>query len=354
MTDPQSPAPDLVDRAVQALPPAPPPPPFARIRAALAHPPSGTGTPRRKTRAAWRIAAAAALIAALGLFALSGPRSENTPPDSHTAVVLGSGWAREAGPTSLATDTLLTAADGPAEVRWRHAGRGLRLLADAGTRLHVRAGHHVDLAEGRVWIEVEPARTLGANDVVVTAGAHTVQVVGTVFTVQALSGRAVQVDVVRGKVKVDQTPVAAGMTFVSGAAKPQQRPVAPWLPAPTLVLARGQAAPDEMVFSLQLQNRSAVTLPLPAPAGNRTALWVQWLDREGREVRSVPVRPTHVEGEEAWVRGDRALRLPPDAVRTLWIRFRAGDRPPGAYRCRALVRPAGTAPVLSNVLGLED
>ena len=335
---------DLYD----AMADAPPPPSFSRVERALRRSrPDAVVPVQRHAVPIWAMAAAAVLLAGVGLLFALKERGSDPTPTPPTTILIGDGWQM----TKTQHGLDYRAADAAAELRWQSEGRGIHLIADRGTTVRLDPdAAHVRLLAGRAWFEVEPARTLGAEDFRVSIEAHTVRVVGTVFTVDAARR---QVAVVRGRVEVDGTAVDHGHAWTQGAVAPRPGGAVSWLPRPTLTLAQNQERAGP-IFALTLRNESAVTVYLPAPAGDRSGLWMEWLDKDGQRLQSLPIRPQALEGDSAWLRGDRPVALAPRGERTLWIRFRAAERPAGAYRCRALVRPAGAPPILSNPLGLED
>lgn len=339
---------DLYD----AMPDAPPPPSFERI----------TLQTRADTRHNFVLLAVAAsifLAVGVGIWALF---PKDSPTEQTTAVVARSGWSWTFGDgrPHQADDTgviwgvrrgvLARTWNGPAELRWQSGGRGVHLIASSGTAIRWVSAETIEIERGHAWFEVEPARSLEADDFRVRFGDHTVRVVGTVFVVDANQGR---VEVVRGQVEVDGAGVSQDQRWAKGAVTAHKAAPIAWLPKAMLELGR-EAGRGEDVFLLTFRNPSAVTVRLPAPPGNRTGLWMEWLDKQGQRLKSLPIPPQALEGDRKWLWEGQDVDLPPGGERTVWIRFRAAERPAGAYRCRALVRPAGAPPVLSNPLGLEE
>ena len=337
---------DLYD----AIPDAPPAPAFETVGV--------DATPPARQGWAWTwIAAAAAVLIGIGAVGWWVFREVDDLDSVQTATVrVGANWmaSTDRSQTPVSEGALTTrpaavfsAVNGPAEARWQSGGRSVHMIANVGADVTWRSASHVHIEEdGPVWFSVEPARSVRAPDFVVTYGDRTVRVVGTEFVV---APRADRVAVLRGQVEVNSSPVAAGERWSQGGVAKLAAPeVMDWLPRATLTLAHENGAAGD-VFLLTFRNPSAVTVGLPVPAPNRPGLWMEWLDRTGKRLKSLPIPPGAVEGN-AWQDG----ALPPQGARTVWIRFRATERPAGAYRCRALVRPTGAPLVMSNPLALED
>lgn len=340
---------------------APAPPPVERVLSALPARQAARG-PRRSAGPAARrrvLAAAALVLVTVGGLALWAAGRGAEPPPVPEARTRGA-WERTASGGAPAVLTLGGLDPGQVDVAWpgfardgrRVPARRARLVAAPGTRLALASDAsgpaRVDLERGRLWIDVPPVPGAPRLLVVDTPGG-TVEVVGTLFEVAYDGATGLAVRVARGAVRVGGQVLDAGASWPAGASSSGfERPA--WLPVPTVTLAAAAGPPDAETVHLDVRGPGTVDLDLPPLGGDGHGAWLEWVDPEGSVLRSVPVRGANVvEGPKGWLEGDPQA-LAAGARLRLTLRF---GRPPGlppAYRLRALLRPAGTAPWLSPAL----
>ena len=151
--------------------------------------------------------------------------------------------------------------------------------------------------------------------------------------------------------------VAAGERLVGGALKQHvQRPGA-WFRRPTLRLEAPGPGPhplrEALTLRLVFSNPSHLPMQLAAPAAARTPLWLSFETPEGKVLRDLPVLGGQVRAGADLLKPGRGLDLSPGESRVITLEILPPVGSPGAYRCRALYRPAGQQPLLSSTLAFE-
>jgi len=340
------------------LPPAPPAPPFARLAAALPD-----STPGRGPRAfpVWRVAALAAAAVLVGILLLD--RRSPAPGAGGTAadvlrVVPGVGLEVVRAGKRLAADAAGTARRGdvlactrPAEAR---LGERVRVVLDGGARLALEEGNAVTLVEGRAWFEVAP----GPFEIRTPYGP--VRVLGTAFDVDLRNGH-LEVGVVHGRVAAAGHEIGPGERLSEGrvaqVAGGAAGDVGTWFRRPVLRLEAESAGPHPrgtpLVLRLVFQNAGQIPWRLPGPGTARTAIWLGFETVAGRVVQEVPVLRTNVIAGADVLRPGPGEILAPGQMRSVTIKILPPVGSPGAYRLRALWRPAGRTSVLSTPLEFE-
>jgi hypothetical protein len=325
---------------------APPPPPFATLEAALPRArPARRATVLPSPRAAWALGAAlAVVVAGLALLLTSGPATEG-------AVIGRAGEGLEivaAGRTStrpatgaLRAGDVLTAAR-PAEA-W--LGERVRVVIDADARLELLGGEDVRLHAGRAYFEVAP----GPFRVRTPHG--DVKVVGTTFEV-SVAGGELAVYMASGSVEVAGRTLDAGMALDASGVGSFEGRVGDWFARPVLRLAveGGTARKGDVALRFTLENPGHVPIEVAGPEGVTAALWLQVRD-PASVVRDVAVAAAG-SGTGPLPSG-RPLRLGPRGSTSFTLRFGRPFDAEGAYRCRAMYRPDGESPLLSEELLVE-
>ncbi len=351
---------DPLARALDALPPSPVPPSAARVWEAV-HRDAALRARRRRT-----LAVAAGLFVGIGasLWIVRGRASDGRAPET---VVLGLGRAtapeawtlRRAGVRVDRWDGGVAPLDDleARDVAAIDLAAGAALAFEPGARVEVRSGARVVQRAGRVRYDVrhDPRRPF----TVVAAGVEIVDV-GTRFTVDVGPGDAIEgagtqgagtqgagtadigssgrarvlVTVEAGEVSVGgrRLGVGRGLAVVDG------RPVGEDWPVdarPVLALDVETANPragEPVICRVTLRNPTDAWLPIP-DAGTGGPVW---LEVTGPDEVRVPVRVTD------------AMRLPPRSPTAIpprgeavvRVQFERTFASPGAYRLRAVYRPA--------------
>ncbi len=301
-------------------------------------------SPRRTRRRRLVPATAAALAVALIVVALLVPRAP-----SARGIRAGEGVLRVGpqGTSSPANGRLEPGARVTApEVAEVDLGERGRIVLDGGTVLTLTRANEVTLNEGRAFFD------LGPGPFVVRTALGDVDVLGTAFEVD-LRGDGLQVAVEHGRVRVGDHVLAAGSRWAGGmrhdgGARPGaffRRPRLD-LAVPGPVRARGGAS-----LSLLLTNPTPVAFTVGEPEDVRAPVWLTIRGPDGA------VRDQALTGVvEQWglARGDHTdLGLPARTTRRADLVLENAFAEPGRYRCRAMYRPRGEAPVVSTELHIE-
>ncbi|MBL9087557.1 MAG: FecR domain-containing protein [Planctomycetia bacterium] len=337
---------DPLARALDALPPAPPPPPVAGVWEAARH----DGRVRARRRA--MLAVAAGLLLAVGVsVAVRPPGAGRTDATRSATVTLALGRTatpealvvRRGGEAMPRADEDLAPGD---DVEARDAAvvalaSGARLALEPGARLTLTSGARVAQHDGRVRYEVDhdPRRPF----TVVAAGVEIVDV-GTRFVVDvapratgeggsAPGGDRVLVTVEHGEVRVSGRALGAGLgrALVDGRAVGDDWPLDG---RPVLSLDVETANPtarEPVVCRVTLHNPTDAWLPLPAADAGPV-----WLEVVGPDGTRVPVRIT----EAMRLPPRSATAIPPRGEVVVRVQFERTFASPGAYRLRAVYRPA--------------
>jgi len=341
------------------LPPAPPPPAYARLAAALdddAAPdlrvlrlqrPEGA---RRRGLLGNVALAAAAVVVGLLLY-----RPWGSDREGGLYVVPGEGMelVRAGGAVPAPAQARVPARSGDvlrcaqaAEVRF---GDRVRVVLDGGAALRVEAEDALALERGRAWFEVAP----GAFEVRTIHGP--VRVVGTAFEVDLRSG-TLEVAVAQGWVIAGGHEILAEERLLHGRVGLDALGAGAWFRRPALHLSDG-GAPHALGRPLELRlgfrNPGRVPLVVPGPAAARTALWLSFEAPDGRVLGELPVLEANVTAGREVLQPGGSLELAPGSQHVLALKILPPFGSPGAYRCRALYRPAGQPGVLSTTLELE-
>lgn len=341
---------DLYDR----LPPPPPPRPFAWIRADL--PPrqadarGSSAAPRRPW--AWALGSVAAVVVAglalhLVLPGGNGVDGIGRAGEGLCACRDGDGVLRR-HPLLAVGDVLVAR-----EIVEAWLGPRVHLVMDDGTTLELLDETTVRLEKGRAFFEVESGpflvRTLFGD----------VRVRGTAFEV-AVGQDGLEVRVAAGRVDVAGRTIIAGTGLENGEIVALDGEVGPWFRRPRLGLASGGPVPPGRPVSLEfsLVNPGMLTVELSGPEGVRRALWLEVVDPTG-EVHDLPVSPNTFEptsearGNGGPLPPQGGYRLGPHERRRLVARFARPFTRRGTYRCRAMYRPEGEPPLLSEIVLVE-
>ncbi|MFO0933274.1 MAG: FecR domain-containing protein [Planctomycetota bacterium] len=341
---------DPIARALDAAPAAPPPPPVARVWEAVRL------DATRRARRRLVLAVAAGLCVAIGAGAwFAADRGGSGGP---AAVVVGLGRAaapeafvlRRAGAGAVPWDGVVAPWDDleAREAATLDLAAGATLALEAGARVVVASGARAVQAAGRVRYDVrhDPSRPF----TVVAADVEIVDV-GTRFVVDVApaepaaapgspsgSGR-VLVTVEEGEVRVGgaQGPsrrlgAGRGLALVGGVPTGEDWSVDARPVLHLDVETPNPRAGEPVVCRVTLRNPTDAWLPLPA-SGAGGPVWVEVTGSDG--VR-VPIRVTD------------AMRLPPRTPTVIpprgeavvRVQFERTFASPGAYRLRAVYRPA--------------
>jgi len=352
---------DPLARALDALPPPPPPPPLARVVAAV----DLVARQRARRWATTGIAAGLAVVVGAGVLAVGGGREGREGREGTiAAAVVGEALTPDTlvvrrGAGGAPAATALRSGD---DVEARDAGRvrldaRVTLTLDPGARVTLTSADEVAQAAGRVRYDVgahAPQVAPGAARAftVIAAGVRIVDV-GTRFLVDVgpTDGAGdpaarVLVTVEEGEVAVGGAaagaggPAAAGralragrgLAFVSG------QPVGDDWPTdarPVLTLDVETANPrvgEPVVCRVTLRNPTDAWMPLPTPDdGALLVVEIVGADGVARPVRvtdamRLPPRP--------------ASAVPPRGTTVVRVQFQRTFASPGAYRLRAVYRPA--------------
>ena len=354
-------------RRYDALPPAPPPPPADSLLARLDGPRRG---PAPRLAAAWqpRFAAAALLLLAVGFLAWQALDTAPSPNLGPVVAWQGTWRPPNEGGSRVATGTDVS----QVRVSWpgrppRHA----RLVASHGTAIRLGDAGHLQLEQGRLWVESPPSPS--AVPLVVHTPAGEVRVVGTRFELDLDEAAALRVRVDRGVVEVRPVEgpavrVEAGQVWSPAGLEAADTGLPAWHPRASIVLRAARWTADgALEVDAELHGDEGADVDLPLLGGGTSApAWIEWIDADGEVDRSLPLLPAHVTSEEGldtpsggspdlvarWL-GGQPDRLPVGASRRFTLRF-TGPLPSGsAYRLRALFRPSGAAPWLTRAIDVE-
>lgn len=229
-------------------------------------------------------------------------------------------------------------------------GERVRLVLDGGGSLRIDANDAVTLERGRAWFEVTP----GAFEVRTTHGP--VRVLGTAFEVDVRE-EALVVAVGHGRVAASGVEIRTGERLEGGVVHADARPAGAWFRRPALRLEHDGQSPHPLGTELSLRvvfhNPGQVPLVLPGPSAGRTALWISFETESGRILRELPVLEANVIRGRDLLREGAGVALEAGSQRALTLKILPPVGSPGAYRCRALYRPAGQPGVLSTPLDVE-
>lgn len=347
---------DDLDRLFDALPEAPPPPPFERVAARLAASGAeveGVGARLRllKRRLVVSAAAAAILVAAGLVFLTMRPRS-SSHPDSvvrrpvEVATLSGTVRVRRGDREIALADAReddVVEATSPARVR---IGSRATAVLSTGTALVLDGTSDLRLAGGTAGFDVPHAA--GAPAFTVRAGERRIVDRGTRFAVSvrlgsASAAEAVGVAVLEGAVEVDGVRVEAGRgASVTAAGTEGATPTPLSRPEATLSIADPDVAVGGAVtLGIHLVNRSPFPCPWPVTDDVSVPLLLEVTDpaRTARTLR-VTRDAVVVEGTpEPFLEG--GLSAP---SHVLTVRFAALFPAPGTYRLRAVWPADGNVP----------
>lgn len=344
--------------------PSPPPPPYARIAARLqdrAH-----ADRRAARRDAWhRPLWSPIWKPALGLGALavvltilSSTLSVFAPKPEHPVATRAFGVAArgvqvrrmgtllEGRETWLAPGDRLTA-HAPAEAT---LGERVRVVLDTGADLTLTSASRVDLTRGRAFFAVAP----GAFAVDTPHG--TVQVLGTRFEVSVDGGpgsNGLEVRVEEGTVALGETRIEAGSEWAGHALRTLRGDdVGGWFRRPRLALALpAEAVPGTAVEgALVFVNPTTLAVSVAGPDPVRTSLWLEVETPDG-QVLDLPL--ARVEDPASPLRPGVVLHVRPEASIRVPVRLARAFDEEGVYRCRAMYRPEGRPPLVSEVVTVE-
>ncbi len=338
-----------------ALPDAPPPPPFERIAKRM----DADADPdlrvlrlgEEKRLSLWIPAGAAAAVAAafVLLWLWMKPPDRTPQPDFTVGDGMSYGRSRPAFGEGEVT-YFLFADDGPAEA---HIGDRVRVVLE-DAQLWPLAENRVALDHrGRAWFEVKP----GEKPFVVETLFGKVTVLGTSFEVD-LREEDLRVTVEEGRVRVQEVVVPAGHAYSQRAGRMPFVASTPgsWFRLPSLAVDVRGPVPTvnkPLELALTLRNATHLDMPLEGPGSARTPVWLRFESAKGELLGELPVLPANVITGAELLDPRGSVVLAPGSSKVLAVRILPPFASPGAYRCTALYRPEGQAPVLSSPLQIE-
>ena len=346
---------DVLDRAIAALPDAPPPPPLERVWVPGAEARTLEVAHHVRLGTALRVAASVLVVGgaigwgALDLLAVRTERAHDravgtsvgedaarlTPLDA-SLVRVERGNASVPAFEARAGDTIAVLAASVVTLDGR-----ARVAIDADARLTLAAPGEVGLDQGLATFDVSHD---GTRSFLVRAGRVTVLDLGTRFAIDRTGDGTVDrvhVTVETGRVEANGTALGAGegLAFHDG--------VAVGLPyrldaRPRVTLEVEDAAPragQAIVLRVVLANPTDAWLGWPALSPSRSPLMIDVVDPAGVPSTVRVTRSMVVSGEGA--QGTGLGAIPPRGSQAVRVRFERTFASPGTYRLRAVYRPAG-------------
>ena len=218
-----------------------------------------------------------------------------------------------------------------------------RVMLDEGGVLELTSRTDVSLREGRAFFDLGP----GAFTVHTPLG--DVEVLGTAFEVD-VGATDLAVAVERGRVRAAGHLLEAGEQLRAGVVERGPTVLGAFFRRPVLRVA----APPQVraghpaALTLELANPTGLALVVVPPDDVVASVWLTIRGPQG-EVRDLALDGV----AESWRGADADDRLEAGETRRAPVTLPNAFPEPGRYRCRAMYRPRGEAPVVSAEFLLE-